>query len=155
MRLFLPLALAAALTIPETASAADPVGAAQASPLGATFPADSLLGEWWTEGKEGRMKIVKTKTGHFEVILLDGKDANKKDVNNPNEKLRDRKLRGLVIMWHLRFEDGEYVDGYCYNPRDGNVYRVKMKVESATTLKLRGYLAVPLLGQTQEWTRAQ
>src|SRR5262245_2806281 len=158
MRLVLPIAALALLAAPETAAGAEPVGAAlaaaQARPLEAAFPADSLLGEWWTEGKEGRMKIVKTKTGHFEVILLDGKDADKKDVNNPDEKLRDRKLRGLVIMWHLRFEDGEYVDGYCYNPRDGNVYRVKMKITGQNSLRLRGYLLVPLLGQSQDWKRA-
>jgi uncharacterized protein (DUF2147 family) len=112
------------------------------------------VGNWWTEGKEGLMKIVKTKSGLYEVLLLEGKDADKKDVNNPDPKLRERKLRGLVIMWHLRFEDGEYVDGYCYNPRDGNIYRVKMKITGPASLRLRGYLAIPLLGQNQDWTRA-
>jgi len=125
-----------------------------ASPLEASPAADAILGNWWSEGKEGLMKFEKTKTGHFQVRVLDGKDVDKKDVNNPDPKLRDRKLKNIVIMWNLRFEDGEYVDGYCYNPRDGNTYRVKFKFLSATRLKLRGYLAVPLLGQSQEWTRA-
>lgn len=116
--------------------------------------ADALLGEWWTEDKEGRVKIVKTSSGLYEVVLLDGKDVEQKDVNNPDAKLRERKLRGIVLMWNLRFDGEEYVDGYCYNPRDGETYRVKMKLTGATTLKLRGYLAVPLFGQTQDWTRA-
>jgi uncharacterized protein (DUF2147 family) len=128
--------------------------ATHADPLDTSFPADSLVGNWWTEGKEGLMKIVKTKSGLYEVLLLDGKDADKKDVNNPDPKLRERKLKGLVIMWHLRFEDGEYTDGYCYNPRDGNIYRVKMKITGPASLRLRGYLAIPLLGQNQDWTRA-
>ncbi|HEX4335760.1 MAG TPA: DUF2147 domain-containing protein [Polyangiaceae bacterium] len=126
-----------------------------AVPLDTAFAADSLIGTWWTEGKEGLMKIVKTKSGLFEVLLQDGKDADKKDVNNPDPKLRDRKLKGIVIMWHLRFEDSEYVDGYCYNPRDGNTYRVKMKVTGPSSLRLRGYLAIPLLGKNQDWTRAE
>lgn len=116
--------------------------------------ADALLGEWWTEGKEGRVKIVKTGSGLYEVVLLDGKDVEQKDVNNPDAKLRERKLRGIVLMWNLHFDGEEYVDGYCYNPRDGETYRVKMKITGPTTLKLRGYLAVPLFGQTQDWTRA-
>jgi uncharacterized protein (DUF2147 family) len=116
---------------------------------------DELLGEWWTEGKEGRVKIVKTKSGLFEVVLLDGKDVDKKDENNPEPKLRERKLRGIVLMWNLRFDGEEYVDGYCYNPRDGETYRVKMKITGPSTLRLRGYLAVPLLGQSQDWTRAK
>jgi uncharacterized protein (DUF2147 family) len=145
------------LTVPSTAAYAAPPSAdpsSEASPLDTSFPADSLLGTWWTEGKEGLMKIVRTKSGHFEVLLQEGKDADKKDVNNPDPKLRERKLRGIVIMWHLTFEDGEYVDGYCYNPRDGNTYRVKMKVTGPKSLTLRGYLAIPLLGQSQDWTRA-
>jgi len=121
---------------------------------GPTFAADSILGKWWSEGKEGLLKIVKNKRGLYEVIVLDGKDANDNDVNNPDPKLRNRKIRGVTIMWNLRFEDGEYVDGYCYNPRDGRTYRVKMKVLSPTSLRLRGYLGISLLGQNQEWTRA-
>ena len=127
---------------------------APAVPLETTPAADTVLGNWWSEGKEGLMRIEKTQSGRFQVRVLDGKDADKHDSNNPDPKLRTRKLRGIVIMWNLRFEDGEYVDGYCYNPRDGNTYRVKFKLLSATQLRLRGYLAVPLFGQSQQWTRA-
>ena len=141
---------------PVPAHAAPPLAETNfgAAPLEISYPADTLVGNWWTEGKEGKMKIEKTKSGRFQVILLGGKEENKKDVNNPDPKLRDRKLKGIVIMWNLKFEDGEYVDGYCYNPRDGNTYRVKMKITGPNTLRLRGYLLVPLLGQSQDWTRA-
>jgi hypothetical protein len=90
-----------------------PAPGARADPLDNAFP-DSILGSWWSEGDEGLLKIVKTKRGLYEVVLLGGKDADKKDVNNPDPKLGERKLKGIVIMWHLRFEDGEYVDGSCY-----------------------------------------
>ncbi|HVW28751.1 MAG TPA: DUF2147 domain-containing protein [Polyangiaceae bacterium] len=160
MRNSVILAAAALLAFQPSARAraAEPSAAAvpaRAEPLDAAFSADSILGKWWSEGKEGLLQIVKTKTGLYEVLLFDGKDAEKKDVNNPDPKLRDRKLKGLVIMWHLRYDDGEYVDGYCYNPRDGNTYRVKMKILGPTSLRLRGYLAIPLLGKNQDWTRAQ
>jgi uncharacterized protein (DUF2147 family) len=125
-----------------------------ADSLDTSFPADTLVGNWWTEGKEGLMKIVKTKSGRYEVIIVSGKDEAKNDVNNPNPKLRERKLKGIVIMWNLRFEDGEYVDGYCYNPRDGNTYRVKMKILGQNSLRIHGYLLIPLLGQSQDWVRA-
>jgi uncharacterized protein (DUF2147 family) len=134
---------------PVPAAAAD----APADSLDAGPVADSILGEWWSEGKEGRLKIEKTKSGLFQVVVLDGVDAKKKDVKNPDPKLRDRTVRGMVIMWHLRFEDGEYVDGYCYNPRDGKTYRVKLKLNGGKELRVRGYFAIPLLGQTQTWTR--
>jgi uncharacterized protein (DUF2147 family) len=157
MKLVATIVTAISLSFASSAVDAAPAStrmSADATPLDTVFPADSLVGTWWTEGKEGLMKIVKTKSGLFEVLLQDGKDADKKDVKNPDPKLRDRKLRGIVIMWHLHFEDGEYVDGYCYNPRDGNTYRVKMRITGPSSLRLRGYLGISLLGQNQDWTRA-
>jgi uncharacterized protein (DUF2147 family) len=124
-----------------------------ADPLETSYPADTLVGNWWTEGKEGLMKIEKTKSGRYQVSMLSGKDENKKDVKNPDPKLRERKLKGIVIIWNLKFEDGEYVDGYCYNPRDGNTYRAKMKITGPNSLQIRGYVMIPLLGQSQDWTR--
>ncbi len=154
---FRPAATLVALSFAHP-SAMQPAFAEGSFPIGemldTTPTADALLGEWWTEGKEGRVKVVKTSKGLYEVVLLDGKDVDKKDENNPEPKLRERKLRGIVLMWNLRFDGEEYVDGYCYNPRDGETYRVKMKITGPTTLRLRGYLAVPLLGQSQDWTRA-
>jgi uncharacterized protein (DUF2147 family) len=155
-RIALTAALATLFAVPPAFAADVPrPSEAAPAPLAATLPADTLLGEWWTEGREGKMRFVKTKSGAFEGIIVSGKDDDKKDVNNPNEKLRDRKLKGIVIMWHLQFVDGEYVDGYCYNPRDGNTYRVKIRMLGQNSLKLRGYLAIPLLGQSQEWERVQ
>jgi uncharacterized protein (DUF2147 family) len=156
MKLTAIIAAAALASAPSPrVMALDTVPAAdRAVPLETTSAADAILGKWWSEGREGLMQFEKTVSGRFQVRVIDGKDVNDKDVNNPDPKLRERKLKNVVLMWNLRFEDGEYVDGYCYNPRDGNTYRVKFKLLSATRLKLRGYLAVPLLGQTQEWTRA-
>jgi len=155
MRFVAVVALTLSLLAPlPIARGAEPPPGRNQELAGPTFAADSILGNWWSEGKEGLLKIVKTKSGRYEVVVLDGKDADDKDVNNPDPKLRNRKLRGVTIMWNLRFEDGEYVDGYCYNPRDGNTYRVKMKVLTQTSLRLRGYLGISLLGQNQEWTRA-
>jgi uncharacterized protein (DUF2147 family) len=155
MKLTAIVALAALASAPSPGAMArgpSPVDAAVA--LETTSAGDAILGTWWSEGREGLMKFEKTVSGRFQVRVIGGKDVDKKDVNNPDPKLRERKLKEVVLMWNLRFEDGEYVDGYCYNPRDGKTYRVKFKLLSATRLHLRGYLGVPLLGQSQEWTRA-
>jgi uncharacterized protein (DUF2147 family) len=128
---------------------------APAVELDTTFPEESILGEWWTPGKEGRMRFVKTKTGRYEALVAWGIEPDLRDVNNPDPKLRNRKITGSVLIWHLQFEEGEYVDGYVYNPRDGNTYHLKARLLGKNILKIRGYLAVPLLGQSQEWTRVE
>ncbi len=124
-------------------------------------PEDALLGEWWTEGNEGRIKFVRVQDGTLRGITTccphPGDEARNpsKDVHNPKPELRSRSTLGIVIIWALRFEDGEYQGGYVYSPRDGKTYRMKIKMIDRDTIKIRGYLAIPLLGQSQIWKRAK
>jgi len=43
--------------------------------------------------------------------------------------------------------------GHIIDPRNGSVYRAELSLKGNGTLALRGYLGIPLLGQTQTWTR--
>lgn len=122
-------------------------------------PADQLLGEWWTEDNEGRIQMARYKDGTYRGVTtccVHNDDAGKPilDVHNPNPSLRSRSTVGVVLIWNLKYENGEYVDGHVYNPRDGKTYRMKMEIVDRETLKVRGYLGIALLGQTQIWKRA-
>jgi uncharacterized protein (DUF2147 family) len=138
-----------------TAGSAPPAGAEQhAQQYESTAPPpDAIVGEWWTEGKEGRIRFVRSEDGTYTGILVGGNDPGT-DVNNKDPALRKRPLLGSVLMWHLCPDDGEYVDGYVYNPRNGKTYRMKAELTGKTTLRIRGYLGIALLGQSQTWTRA-
>ena len=147
--MILLLAGGAALHQNAVAQAADPTKAPR-------IPGDEILGEWWTEDNEGRIRVTRDKEGYYRGTTTccekDGKPTI--DVNNPKPELRNRSTLGIVLIWKLKFEEGEYVDGYVYNPRDGKTYRMEMKVLDKETLKIRGYMGIPLLGQTQIWKRA-
>jgi uncharacterized protein (DUF2147 family) len=124
--------------------------------LATKYPADAILGEWCTEREEnrppGRIRFVRAEDGTYSGILSWSADP-KKDVHNKDPKLRDRPLVGTVLFWHLRFEDGEYVEGRVYNPEDGDTYRLKAEVLSPEALKIRGYMGISLLGQSKVWAR--
>lgn len=122
--------------------------------LDVKFPEEAIAGEWWTEQKDGRVKFVKHEDGTYKGILTWGKDA-RKDQFNKDPKLRERPVIGIVLMWHLRYDDGEYVDGHVYNPEDGGVYKMKAWMAGRDQLKIRGFLGISLFGQTQTWTRVQ
>jgi uncharacterized protein (DUF2147 family) len=133
---------------------------AQSKPL--ITASDALVGEWWTEGNEGRVRISKDRDGTFRgtttccVPQKVSKDKPGQDVNNPNPKLRARSTVGIVIIWKLTYDDdGEYSGGYVYNPRDGKTYRIEAKIIDRNTVKIRGYIGIPLLGQSQIWKRAR
>jgi hypothetical protein len=39
----------------------------------------------------------------------------------------------------------------CYNPRDGRTYSASMELGGDNTLELRGYLVLPVFGQSEVW----
>ncbi len=120
------------------------------------FPAEAIVGEWCTQREEnrppGRIKFVRGDDGTY-VGVMSWAAEPRRDVHNKDPKLRDRPLVGTVLMWHLRYDDGEYVDGYVYNPEDGGTYRMNAEVLGPDTLKVRGYLGISLFGQSKIWSR--
>ena len=148
------LASIAAAIVSSATSA--PVLAEPPAPLDTKFPPESILGEWCTQKEENRpparVNFVLAKNGSY-MGILSWSSEPRKDVHNKDPNLRDRSVVGIVLMWNLHYDDGEYVDGYVYNPEDGGTYRVKLELASTESLKVRGYLGISLLGQTKVWTR--
>jgi uncharacterized protein (DUF2147 family) len=123
-------------------------------PLDTRLPAEAIVGQWLTEDKKGHVRVTRQNDGTYVGVLTwAAAGAPPKDVNDKDPKLRDRSMLGLVLMWHLRYDDGDYVDGYIYDPENGDTYTMKAELLGADTLKLRGYVGVPLFGQSQTWSR--
>jgi uncharacterized protein (DUF2147 family) len=152
------LLLGALQRVDQAGAQARPVAAAgTAKPA----PGDVLLGEWWTENREGRVRFSRYKDGTFRgtaACCLSAKvraDDPDFDIHNPNPKLRGRSLLGIVVVWKLVYSDGEFSGGYAYNPRDGKTYRCEVRVIDRNTIKIRGYVGIPLFGESQIWKRAR
>ncbi len=147
--------VAGALLVPSVTSAQE-APAEGSAPLTTKLPADAIVGEWCTPKEEGRppgrIKFIHANDGTYQGIITWSAEP-KNDVHNKDPKLRDRSLVGTVIMWHLRYDDGEYVDGYVYNPEDGGTYGLKAEMLSPESLKVRGFLGISLFGQDRTWTR--
>lgn len=121
--------------------------------------ADKIIGKWESEKKDAKMEIIKN-GDEYQAKLLWGTDIvnnegkSKKDLHNPNPKLRDRDLVGIIYITNLKFDenDKEYQGGKIYNGQNGKTYDgyIWLKNES---LKLRGYLGFKFLGQTTSWNR--
>ena len=77
------------------------------------------------------------------------------DVNNTDEKLRNRRVCGLVIAWGLSEQpDGSWGNGRGYDPDDGKSYTVDVALIANDQLSFTGYVGIRLLGRTETWTRA-
>lgn len=123
--------------------------------------ADDITGIWWNAEKTSKIEVYKNGDKYYGKIihLVEPNDANGKpklDKDNPDAKLRNRPLQGLVILEGLEFDgDGEYEDGEIYDPKSGNTYSANAELINKNRLDLRGYMGISLIGRTSTWTRAQ
>ena len=61
---------------------------------------------------------------------------------------------GLVLMRHLRLENGEYVGGDILDPDTGHIWGCSLRLtDGGHQLIMRGFLGVSLLGRSQTWRR--
>jgi uncharacterized protein (DUF2147 family) len=67
---------------------------------------------------------------------------------------KDAPMLGLTLVKGMKRNGNKYDGGTILDPRDGTVYHALMELSAdGLELSVRGYLGIPLLGQTQVWTR--
>lgn len=120
---------------------------------------DAVLGVWKNGEGTGMVQIFKRGDKYFGrlVWLKVPADANGKprvDVNNPEEKLRTRPLKGLENLRDFVYKgENKWEGGQVYDPKTGNDYSCEMTLTDANTLEVRGYIGVSLFGRTDVWKR--
>ena len=125
---------------------------ALAGPAGAAEP---VAGLWRTADKDAVVRIgecgasVCGKVVRFLVAPPQG--ADQRDVNNPDPKLRQRKLLGMAVLSGFREDEGLW-RGTIYDPKSGKSYRSVMRRLDADRLEVKGCIG-PFC-QTQIWRKA-
>lgn len=129
------------------------------------FKADDIIGVWMNEDKDAHVQI--TRDGDVfngEVVwLLNAIDEEtgkpKLDVDNVDESLRSRPVMGLLLLQNFVFDgDDEWEDGKIYDPKNGKTYSCYMEFEDEddlSTLKIRGFIGISLIGRTTYWTKVK
>jgi uncharacterized protein (DUF2147 family) len=118
----------------------------------AAGPADgnSLLGLWLTQDHDGVMLVSSCNGGlcvEIAGVILD----------NPSDPT-PVDYRG-ISQCHLRLvSDAKPVGpnlwkGHILDPRNGSLFGVEIHLDPRGNLALRGFLGLPMFGETQIWTR--
>ena len=64
------------------------------------------------------------------------------------------KIKGLKLIKRLVLRNGRYRNGRILDPRNGSWYKITCQlVEGGSRLKVRGYILLPLFGQTETFVR--
>ncbi len=76
------------------------------------------------------------------------------DIHNPDVSLQNRPLCGLTMLGGFVPDgSGGWTNGWIYDPEKGKTYKSVIHVAADGSLKLRGYIGIPMLGRTEIWTR--
>lgn len=123
--------------------------------------ADAIKGVWWNAEKTAKIQVYEQNGKYYGKIIhlvepMDESGKPKTDKENPNTKLKSRKMDGLVILTGLEYAgDKEYEDGEIYDPKSGKTYSANAELVGNDKLDLRGYIGFSLIGRTSTWTRAE
>jgi uncharacterized protein (DUF2147 family) len=81
-------------------------------------------------------------------------DPTLRDTQNKDPALRNRPLKGLVIMTGFAGGPPRWTGGTLYRPSNGGLYKGSIEMPDANTLKLKGCIVAPICA-SQTWTRAR
>ena len=146
----------ATLVVISVCSLAAP-GSARAAATGL----DSPVGLWQpldSSGKpEGLIRIFEVGGLYYGRIepSSPGDDRNARCTRCSGER-HNQPIIGLVIMRHLKPQNGEYVGGDILDPNTGHVYGCTLRLtDGGHRLIMRGFLGISLLGRSQIWRRLE
>ena len=124
----------------------------------AAYASTSPVGVWYTQDKQGKVRIAPCGDKLCGVIISgrgkDGKPASDaRDDANPNPALRSRPILGLQILRDFKpTGPGRWGGGKIYDPNTGRTYDSKLSLSNGGVLKVEGCVTVICVSQT--WTPA-
>lgn len=106
------------------------------------------IGRWWTGGDRGVVEIDRcggaALCGRIVGITLD-------HPNDPEPTdFRGRPQCGLTIITAEKTGENEWT-GHVTDPRDGKTYHALLWLDGSGQLHMRGYVGLPLFGETVIW----
>lgn len=120
---------------------------------------DALIGVWEPGSGKARVKITKVGEKYYGKIVWlkepnDEKGNPKTDKNNPDEGLKATPLLGYRILKDFVYKgNNTWEEGTIYDPENGSTYNCHIKMKDETTLEVRGYIGVSMIGRTDTWKK--
>lgn len=123
--------------------------------LSAALAGEPVTGRWVTEEKDAVVAINpcgNAMCGTIQRFLVaPPQGLDQRDINNPEPKLRTRKLLGMPILTSF-VSDGKVWRGRIYDPKSGKSYRSIIRRKGPNVLEVKGCIG-PFC-QTQLWRKA-
>ena len=123
--------------------------------MGGAIPAlaeanpDAVMGIWWTQDHDGVVQIYRCQAGLCGRVV--GVVTFRPDGSAPVD-IHGRSRCHLEIIPGGRVEDDGVWASHIINPDDGKTWTINLQAEPDGRLRMRGYIGLPLFGETVHWT---
>ena len=115
---------------------------------------DTIEGEWLKSDGTARIKLWVDSKSELQGVITWVKDkARTHDTNNPDPKLRKRRLRGLKFLSGFKKAGDKFTGGKVYDSKSGKTYSGKIWTTGNDKLTMRAFKGISILGKSAEWTR--
>lgn len=116
----------------------------------AAFPMQPpIVGDWLTEGGDGVIQIAPCIAGFCGRIVGITRDPGEP---MPHDWRGEQQCDLTILTVDPTPDDGVW-HGAITDPRNGTAYHAQLRLDPSGQLLMRGYVGIPLLGQTQTWQR--
>jgi uncharacterized protein (DUF2147 family) len=120
--------------------------------------ADKIMGIWVPAKGTSQVRIFQATNGkYYGKVEWLKEDKDKLDVNNPDEKLRSKKIWGLMILKEFSYNASKnrWDGGTVYDPDNGKTYDCYAWFNGDdNTMTLKGYvLGMKFIGRAEDWKR--
>lgn len=131
-------------------------------PITADAAAPSAAGLWQKADAAGNPEAwfrIMDCNGVFEgriarVFAKSGEDPQQWKCTECEGDQKDAPVVGIRFIKGMRRNGSSYEGGTILDPRDGSVYDASMRLSAdGNRLTVRGFLGIPLLGESQVWQR--
>lgn len=109
------------------------------------------IGTWLTADGGAVVQIMPCGSGQSETLCGEIAGIARAPGAPMPTDVKGRPQCGLVIIRDGRPDAGGAWIGTVTDPRDGASFDARLRVDEAGNLRLRGFLGIPLLGETSTW----
>lgn len=119
--------------------------------------ADQILGDWISPDKDLIVRCYKENNHYSGKVIWFKKYNNdaKIDAIDDSKGIPESKWLNMTVMNNFVFDKDEWSDGTIFQLKTGKSYSAYVKMKNENTLRLTGYVLLPIFSESVTFTRHQ
>lgn len=126
-------------------------------------PGDAIVGQWMSTRRNVKVQVYQDGTEFKGKVIWfkDNDDLSKPmttrtDENNPDPKLRQRKVLGMQVLSKLQYNanSGRWENGRIYDAKSGRTWSSVAYLDDEGILNVKGFWQFEFIGRTMRFRKS-